>query len=446
MNPRRHAPRQLLRSLLLRGCCVAVGLGMTMAMAAPAAEAPFEPWKTSADPVAKLWQRVSSGAMKLDTSSPQRFLKQVLKELDVPVASQVLVFSKTSLQNALIGPLTPRAIYFSEEAYVGWVQGGMFELIGLDPVQGPQFYSLSFPYHKDEKPTLANNETCFNCHESSRTNNVKGMLVRSVYPADDGQPILSEGSFVSDHESPLAERWGGWYVTGRHGNDLHMGNAIAKETPNGILLDRRSGANITSLSKFISTEPYLTNTSDIVSLMVLEHQCTMHNLITDAAKSTREAMARQHDLQKAFGETVSDVPQGSALSVIRSHASKLVKHVLFTGEYVLKDGGVEGGGAFQEAFRRNRHESREGRSLKDFQLLTRLFKHSCSYMIYSKSFEALPPQIKTEFYAQLGRVLTGEDTSEDFAHLSASERANIREILIETKPEAAAAWKTVAAR
>jgi hypothetical protein len=414
-------------------------------MVARAGEAPFEPWKTSADPVARLWQRVGSGAVKMDTSSPKSFLKQVLRELNVPVASQVLVFSKTSLQNALIGPLTPRAIYFSEEVYVGWAQGGMIELIGVDPVQGPQFYTLSFPYGRDEKPVLATNETCLNCHESSRTNNVKGLLVRSVYPAADGLPILSEGTFVSGHESPLAERWGGWYVTGKHGGDLHMGNAIAQETKSGVTLDRRSGANLTSLSRFISTEPYLTNTSDIVALMVLEHQCTMHNLITDAAKSTREAMARQHDLQQAFGEPVTDVPQGSALSVIRSHAEKLVKHALFCGEYGLRDGGVEGSAAFQEQFRRNRRDSNEGRSLKDFQLLTRLFKHSCSYMIYSKSFEALPRQVKSEFYAQLGRVLSGEDTSDEFAHLSASERANIRDILVQTKPEAAAAWRGVAA-
>ena len=271
------------------------------------------------------------------------------------------------------------------------------------------------------------------------------MLVRSVYPAVDGQPILSEGSFVSGHESPLPERWGGWYVTGRHGNDLHMGNAIARETTTGVTLDRKSGANVTSLKKFISTEPYLTDTSDIVALMVLEHQCAMHNLITDAGKSSREAMARQHDLQKAFGEPVTDVPQGSALSVIRSHAEKLVKHMLFCGEYVLKDDGVEGAVAFQEAFRRNRRDSKEGRSLKDFQLLTRVFKHSCSYMIYSKSFEALPSQLKTEFYTQLDHVLAGADTSEDFAHLTPSERANIREILMDTKPEAAAAWKTVGA-
>jgi hypothetical protein len=322
----------------------------------------------------------------------------------------------------------------------------MIELIGVDPVRGPQFYTMTVPEGDHEKPQLATTETCLNCHESSRTNDVKGMVVRSVYPADDGMPILSEGSFVTGHESPLHERWGGWYVTGKHGSDLHMGNTIAHETPNGVVLDRKQGANVTSLEKFISTAPYLTNTSDIVALMVLEHQCTMHNLITAAGKSTREAMARQHELQKAFGEPVTDVPQGSALSVIRSNAEKLVKQALFCGEYELKDDGVEGGAAFQEAFRRNRHESKEGRSLKDFQLLTRVFKHSCSFMIYSRSFDALPPQVKTEFYAQLGRVLDGAESSADFAHLTASERAKIREILVETKPEAAALWKTVAAR
>ena len=139
-----HAPRPLLRTLLL--CGISVVMGLCVSHTAVAGSAPFEPWKTSQDPVAALWKRISTGSVKLDTSSPQVFLKQMLRELDVPVASQVLVFSKTSLQNALIGPLTPRAIYFSEEAYVGWVQGGMFELIGVDPVQGPQFYSLSFPY------------------------------------------------------------------------------------------------------------------------------------------------------------------------------------------------------------------------------------------------------------------------------------------------------------
>ncbi len=182
----------------------------------------------AADPVAHLGKRLQRGEVVLDASSPRAFLGQLLRELDVSPASQVLVFSKTSLQNSLISPATPRAIYFSEEVYVGWCQDGLVELIGIDPENGPQFYTLSVPSRPREIPELATSETCFNCHESSRTEDVRGMLVRSVYTDDAGQPILSEGSFLSGQQSPLRERWGGWYVTGTHGSDRHMGNVIAR--------------------------------------------------------------------------------------------------------------------------------------------------------------------------------------------------------------------------
>ena len=400
-----------------------------------AEEPAFAPWKTSHDPVAILWERICHGQVSMDVTSPQAFLRQLLRELEIPVASQVLVFSKTSLQNSLISPRTPRAIYFSEEAYAGWCQDGLFELIGIDPENGPQFYTLSFPYLRGEKPELATSETCVSCHESSRTEGVNGMLVRSVYTDENGQPLLREGSFVTGHESPLRERWGGWYVTGRHGGDLHMGNAIARETETAVLLDRTQGANVTNLESLFPTRSYLTNSSDLVALMVLEHQCTMHNLITAAGRSSREAMARQRDLKKAFGEQVTEIPEGSAAGVIHNQAEKLLKHLLYCREYPLQDDGVDGGDAFQEAFRGNRRESKDGRSLKDFQLLNRLFKYRCSYMIYSKSFDALPPQLKSEVAVQLNRVLSSADNRPEFAHLSSSERATIRQILVDTKPD-----------
>ncbi|MEI6534797.1 MAG: hypothetical protein WCN98_05610, partial [Verrucomicrobiaceae bacterium] len=263
-----------------------------------------------------------------------------------------------------------------------------------------------------------------------------------VYTADDGQPILNQGSYVSGHESPLSERWGGWYVTGRHGSDHHMGNVIATTKGDQIELNREQGANVLSLDRFFDTKPYLTNTSDIVALMVLEHQCTMHNKITEASKSAREAMARQLDLQKVFKEPVTETPQGSALSVIRSQAGRIVKHLLYFEEYALRDGGIEGGAAFQDAFRKDRHETADGRSLKDFQLLNRLFKYRCSYMIYSKAFDAMPRQLKDEVYAQLFAVLNGQDHSKDFAYLSTSERQHIKEILLETKKDMPEEWKT----
>lgn len=415
---------------------VVVGLFVTCLQGA----ASFEPWKSTNDPVAKFWQRVSIGEVKLDTTDEKTYLHQVLRELAVPVESQVLVFSKTSLQNALIGPLTPRAVYYSEEVYVGWVQGGAIELIGIDPLNGPQFYTLSYPFRKSEKPELTSQEICLNCHEGSRTGGVKGMLVRSVYVDEAGQPLLRHGSMLSDQESPISERWGGWYVTGKHGQERHMGNAIAHETETDVTLDREKGANVTSLDTFISTKPYLTKTSDIVALMVLEHQVVMQNKITEAGKSVREAMARQSDLQKAFHERVTTEPQGSALSVINGQVDRLLKYMLFIDEYPLTDNGIEGSVSFQEAFRWNRKESKDGRSLKDFQLRTRLFKHRCSYMIYSKSFEVLPQAFKDKFYARLWKILNGADSTKDFDSLTESERLYLREILLATKQDLPASW------
>ena len=316
------------------------------------------------------------------------------------------------------------------------------ELIGIDPEKGPQFYALRYPYEGgSHPPELYTSENCLSCHEGSRTDNVKGMLVRSVYATESGQPLFGEGSFLTTDENPLSERWGGWYVTGKHGSDRHMGNTFCEEVNGKVILNRESGANVLSLDRFFSTEPYLTNTSDIVALMVLEHQCTMHNLLTDAGKSTREAMARQHDLQKAFGEPITDKPSGSALSIINSQSEKVVKHLLFCGAYAFKDKGVEGSAAFQDAFRQDRVQTKDGRSLKDFQLLTRLFKYPCSYMIYSKSFDALPAPVKSAIYERLFNVLTGKDQRPEYAQLNASERQHIFEILVETKPDLPQSWR-----
>ncbi len=398
----------------------------------------------SRDPVALLWQRVQRGEARLDTDSEKTFVASVLRELKVPEESQVLVFSKTSLQNGLISPRTPRALYFNEECYVGWVQGGALELIGMDGERGPQFYTLTNGALHAGRPELARSEQCFSCHEGSRTNSVKGMLVRSVYVDATGLPQLQEGSFLSTHESPLHERWGGWYVTGRHGGDLHMGNATATVEGRTLTLNRRAGANVLDLSPYFDVSAYLRKGSDLVALMVLEHQCTMHNLLTAANQDCRQAMARQRDFQEAFKEPVTSEPQGSALGVFRSHVDKVLRHLLFSGEYELKDDGVEGDVTYQDAFRRNRRETGEGRSLKDFQLRNRLFKNRCSYMIYSTSFEALPGQFKAMLYDRLLAVLNGQDASPEFAHLSESERHNILEILRETKTGLPADWKTAA--
>ena len=93
------------------------------------------------------------------------------------------------------------------------------------------------------------------------------------------------GSFSTDHRSPLEQRWGGWYVTGTHGASRHMGNQVAGDEAG--TLDPDAGANVTDLTRFLAPGVHLTPHSDLVALMVLEHQVRIINLITRVGWETR---------------------------------------------------------------------------------------------------------------------------------------------------------------
>jgi hypothetical protein len=103
------------------------------------------------------------------------------------------------------------------------------------------------------------------------------------------------------------------------------------------------------------------------------------------------------------------------------------------GEFTLQDE-VAGTSDFAKEFPgRGPHDS-QGRSLRDFDLQTRLFRYPCSYLLYSPAFDALPVEVLTRVTERLTGVLKGEDQSDDFAHLSAATRRQILEILQDTKP------------
>lgn len=426
---------------------LALGAGLLLAGPMPAMDAMYEQAPinysaaTPAGPVARLQARLAAGEVRLDRGDEQQFLRELMAQLAVPVESQVLVFSKTSHQNPFITPKTPRAVYFGDDVYLGWVQGGVVEVADLSPTLGMTFYVLD---HRDAaKPlTFERTASCLDCHAGSRVNNLPGMLVRSVYPAHDGQPILSQGSFVTGHASPLAERWGGWYVTGQHGDALHMGNAIAHETKAGVEFNPAAGANRVDLSGYFDTQPYLEKSSDIVALMVLEHQVEMQNILSQAAMYVRLAAHRQKLLREELGEPPTDEFVGSSLTVARSQTEKVLRHLLFADEVRLPDGGIAGNPEFQAAFQGNARRDSEGRSLKDFQLKQRLFRYRCSYLIHSAAFDDLPPKFKEMIYARLLEVLDSEDTSADFSHLSTFERQAIKAILLETKSDLPADWRT----
>ncbi len=394
------------------------------------------------DPVALLQKKLDAGEATLEYDERHGYLPAVLDALGISPTSQMLVFSKTSFQLRRISPRTPRAIYFNDNAYIGWVQhGDVVEVSAVDPEQGGVFYTLS--QEETERPRFIRDRgNCLTCHASSRTQGVPGHFVRSVYSAASGQPHFGAGTFNTDQTSPLKERWGGWYVTGTHGDQRHMGNVISKDRDRPELLDLEAGANVTDLSRHTRIGAYLTRHSDITALMVLEHQATMHNLITRASYETRVVKHDTAVMNRALQRPADHVSDLSRRR-IRNASEKLVKYMLFSGEAEIS-APIEGTSSFAEEFSAEGPHDSQGRSLRQLDMKTRLFKYPCSYLIYSESFEALPEVSKHQVYARLWEILQGEDTSEDFAHLSATDRTAIFEILRDTKPDLAAFWKSMA--
>lgn len=387
--------------------------------------------------VTTLQARSDRGELVLRGASDQETLRRCLDAAGIAVESQVLVFSKTSLQRQRISPETPRAIYFSDDCYIGWVPGGLFEVAVSDPQLGLAFYAVD--PREGGPPAFKRDDDCLSCHAGPLTRQWPAVLVRSIFPDATGEPIARAGSYLTGHYSPLAERWGGWYVTGRPGGPSHLGNAIAREDGPTTRLDYRADGTVESLAKLFPADRYPAAESDIVALLTLEHQVGMHSRLVEGALRVRKWLHYQQALQKELGQPVLSEPTGTALRVVQSEAQRIVEHLLFVGEIELPDGGVQGSGRFETAFRQNRRTDAAGRSLKDFDLRTRLFTHRCSYLIYSESFDSLPPALKAEVYRRLESVLTAEAPAKPFQHLAAEERRVIRDILLATKPDFAAA-------
>lgn len=383
------------------------------------------------DPVADLQARIDAGEAALEFDESHGYLRSVLKFLDIDPSSQVLVSSKTSFQLQKISPKQPRALYFNDESYVGWVQrGDVLEIMTTDPWQGEVFYTLE--QERSERPRfLRDRGQCLTCHSSSRTHSVPGGLVRSVFIDSRGQPQLGSGTFNIDHTSPFEQRWGGWYVSGTHGAMRHMGNVVVNDSQVDRI-DRESGANRTDLSELFDVSPYLTPHSDIVALMVLEHQVQMQNHLTRANYEDRAASHYDEIMNDALQRPADFVSETTARRIAAA-GDQLLKYMLFSEEFRLT-AAVEGTSEFARQFASRGSRDRRGRSLRDFDLQTRLFKYPCSYLIYSPAFDRLPRGIRRYVAQRLHDVLTGRDHSPEFAHLSPADRQAILEILTETKP------------
>jgi hypothetical protein len=395
--------------------------------------------ETLRDPIAKLQSRIDAGEVKLEYEPEHGYLRSVLKELKVPISSQALVFSKTSFQFPQIGPDRPRALYYNDDVYVGQVQEGKsLEFVSFDPLQGAIFYVLD--EEKTDHPRFARSELdCIQCHVAASTKNVPGVMLRSVYPSPSGTQAGGTPSFFTGQESPIKDRWGGWYVTGLTGNQPNMGNAILPKGAAADSLDRVSGNNLKDLKGRLDTSAYLSGYSDVVAQLVLAHQTQMHNLITQTNYQTRLAL-NADDAKIKKGDLAPGTVSDATKQQIQRLAEPLIRYLLFTNEAPLTDQ-VTGTSGFAEEFAARGLRDSRGRSLRDFDLRKRIFKYPCSYLIYSEHFDNLPTPARDYVLHRLFEVLSGHEQGAEFASLSAGDRRAILEILVATKPNLPEEWK-----
>lgn len=377
---------------------------------------------TPNDPVAALQKYPQA----LQYDEGHGYLRSVLHRLNIDPSSQVLVFSKTSLQTPYIGPLSPRAIYFNDRCYVGWIPGAPnIEIAAVDPVLGPQFYTLA--NRPSGSPRIVRQvDECLQCHDSAMTGNVPGVMTRSVYAGADGTLFTAAGSFLTTSSSPLSERWGGWYVTGRSGASLHMGNEPARGDEANPTLDRITGTNVTDLSSYFNTGVYLSAHSDIVALMVMEQQTTIENAVTHASYETRAALKYADDMVK-FGLDKTHLDAETAERI--DHACEPLVRALVGADEPLLSSPLAPSNEFAKRFALSAPADAQGRRLSELDLQTRVLKYPCSPMIYSAAFRGMPPQAKDRVMLRLREVLSGKDGSVHLYGVSPARRAAALSIL-----------------
>jgi hypothetical protein len=368
--------------------------------------------------VSALNVRAGDGAARLTFEGRSGYLRSALAALEIPVESQVLVFSPTSFQRRRINETNPRAIFFNDRVALGWVRDGdIIEVAAQDDKQGIVFYTLD--QRPADRPEFRRVFTCLGCHMAGDTLGVPGMLMFSTTPASgsDGPPK----SVFTDHRSPLAERWGGWYVTGSSGAIHHRGNEAST-------MGARPASELASVNGLFDSDGYQSMSSDIAALLVLSHQIQMTNLLT---RTGWEARAADPSLHAPF---VAAPEEESRIAAMMSGiATEVVDYLLFVDEAPIKDR-IRASPAFAQRFAAAGPHDATGRSLRDLDLNRRLMKYPCSYMIYSGAFTSLPASAKIPIYRRMWQVLGGEETDARYrSALSLADRQAVVEILRATK-------------
>jgi hypothetical protein len=375
--------------------------------------------RPSHDVIAALNHDVAGGAARLPFDERTGYLRPVLDALHVPVASQMLVMSKTGVQALYTSPENPRAIYFNDTVSVGYIRGApLLELTVHDPEQGVLFYTIE--QKPQTLPAIERRPACLTCHQNYSTLHVPGLVLRSVFVAPDGLPLGQFGSYDADDRTPYRRRWGGWYVTGTDAAIGHIGNAVVtdREKLEAVVSDSTLH-RITPDSRF-NGEGYLSTSSDVAALMVFAHQAHMINLITRLGWETRIATYEEKTRSSVFSE-----------GPLKGTVTELVDYLLFVDEPPLT-APLGGTSAFAAGFAAQGPADSKGRSLRRLDLDRRLMRYPCSYMVYSEPFRALPVEARDAVYVRMWDILSGRDTNPKYARLTAEDRRAVVDILVET--------------
>lgn len=373
---------------------------------------------SAANPIEKLQERIDSGTVFLEYRQPRGYLDSLLEALEISPLTQTLVFSKTSAQFRLISPRSPRALYFNDDVYVGWVRGGPFlEISTADPIHGASFYTLE--QNPQSPPRIQRDKgQCLQCHETGRTLQVPGHLTRSVRPTPDGQPAFRHGTTDIDQRTPIADRFGGWYVTGD--SFEHVGNQVLPDA------DDPEVTEPINLSTISNVDAYLGEGSDIVAHLLLAHQTQTHNHITRAALEARKAITYRNEMTGRFGDAYPELA-ASVKRRIEGPAEDLLEFLLFAGEAELPSP-IGDASPLVDAF------SRRG-PFYQLDLKTRLLRTPISYLVLSDAFDSLPTETLEYLRTRLQVILSGQDKTGRFEHLTATDRVAVRELLVKWKPE-----------
>lgn len=413
-------------------------MAMVLASAAGSARAVSAQDTTALDPVMRLQAKLDAGTVMLAHDSVLGYLPAVLKALEIPSSSQTLVFSRTSLQTDKITPWSPRALYFNDDVYIGYVFDSDFlEIAAVHPTAGARFYT--FGQTTRTNPRFSRETTtCLMCHQSRAvTGGVPGFMVLSTLADRHGYPITGVHDGPTTDATPVRQRFGGWYVTGTHGTIGHSGNVhspllghqVADKAQYRSQFNMRGQSALTALTGKFDSTFYLTSQSDIVAIMVLTHQTIMHNLITATHEAAREALlAAAIAPPEQRGQPTPVTPR------LRGAVETLVRGMLFVNEAPL-EGPVKGTTTFAADFMAHGPRDAQGRSLRTLDLEKRLFKYPLSFLIHSEAFDALPEVAKRAIYTRLDSILRGTDRTPDLQGISADDRRVVLEILTATKPE-----------